>query len=112
MGRQRVWPLAGLGPDGLKAQWRPSRRTPPVGSRVQTGLSFLCPAHRSHRLRIQLVNPADGGNEEPWEGAIRAERTGKTIGELTLTSSRGDSILDFGPCGKLWIIKGKVYWAV
>jgi hypothetical protein len=107
MGRQRTWTLT-----GLKAEWKESRRKAPTGSRYQTGFSFICPSHASHRLRVQLVNPGDGEEEEAWANALRAERSGKTIGELTLTTPSGQSTLDFGPCGKLWVIEGRVYWAV
>jgi len=110
MGKPRTsWTLA-----ELKAEWRESTQCPRWGSRYQTGLSFLCPLHQNHRLKVRLVNPGDGDPEEYWRGSVRAwrwsemENGGHTISELTLTRPDGDSPLDFGTCGQLRIIDGVV----
>ncbi len=98
-GRRRVWALA-----ELRAEWRSG-----PGYRYQTGFSFVCPVHRSHRLRVRLANPADGELEESWGMSVVAHRDGKTIGDLTLTTPAGDEDLDFGHCGRMRIIDGRVY---
>ncbi len=96
--RRRVWKLS-----ELDVQWREG---PP--DRYQVGFSFLCPMHGSHRLRVRLSNPGDGYPEEPWSMSVAADRNGRNVGDLTLTTPAGLSELDFGPCGLWRIIDGRV----
>ena len=104
MARRRGW---GTALRTLEAEWLAA---PP--GRYNIGIRFRCPIHvngKSHWLMVYFLEPYDGLPTIPVAGAIAVERHGgASIGELTLFRPNGDDKLNFGDCGLIRIIRGRV----
>ena len=97
--------LATLGVEWLEA---------PAG-RYNIGVRLRCLLHtngESHWLVVTFANAYDGMPGVRIDGAVHALQIGgPSIGALTLTTESGDDVLDFGECGRLRIIRGRVTFA-
>ena len=93
---------------GLGYEWI----TPPRG-RYGVGLRWRCMVHdngSTHLVAVFFVNPTDGGPAVPEEGALAVWQFGGTPQTFTFVTPAGGDTLDFGECGRLRIISGRVDW--
>lgn len=95
---RRRWELQELDPEWLENQ-------PP---RYNTGFSFDCPIHGTHRLVIRFENPYDGFEAVDGPGLLVHMVANGSFDELTLQSLAGAETLEFPMCGRLRIIDGRV----
>lgn len=96
--QRRRWELQELEPEWLEN----------VGSRYNTGFSFDCPTHGTHRLTARFLNPYDGFEPIDGPGILVWMVDNGSFDTLTLESSAGSDVLDFPICGRLRIIDGRV----
>ena len=78
------------------------------GPRYNTGFSFDCPVHGTHRLIVRFVNPYDGFEYVDGPGLLVRMVANGSFDELTLSTPAGGDVLEFPICGKLRVIEGRV----
>ena len=84
--------------DGLEPEWL----SPP--GRFGVAVSFMCPAHRKHRLFCWFKNPVDGWPQLQNEGEVRLytrARGTAGLGNVTVLE-----YLDFGDCYSGMLVDG------
>jgi len=78
------------------------------GTRYNVAFSFDCPVHGTHRLTCRLDRPYDGFAPIQGPGVLVHLVDNGSFDTLTVESINGDDAINFGLCGKLRIIEGRV----